>query len=467
MPVIYDSKKIIPAPPQISISKEVRRSEDGTTRKVDYSINVKGTLVAYMGSPNSNGVFWDQSGYPPDENVVAESRLKAIIVKQGALNNLFCTENKLFEIQPYDGSPPIKAIVKLRGITFEEGKWFDTCNYTIQLEVVKIWFGNVEACGTSSSSTTPPEESWSIEQSDERGKTYRIQHTVTSSAKSDYDETGTLLKEGWKVARDIVLDNNLGLDATVYTTPSAATLTGMGGYNYVRGQQIDEANGKYTVTESWLMYDPSVTGGVPCLEEYNINIRVGEDGKTRASIDGNLTGLEVRNNTTQALVSTRWENVQTRWVALQPSLITIAQDNAGITLNSTPLSQSVGRNPINGTISFSREYDDRPVVVSGALSATVQVNDSNPSDIFASLVVLGKSNGPVLQSIGTVTASRRSLSVEVAMPAKTLAYTPTKPNVDAIIAPHYPAGAYKERDEENWSEETGRYSRQIAWTWVA
>lgn len=467
MPVYQDGKKIIPAP-FISINKEVRRSEDGTPRRIDYTITARGKLVAYMGSPNSNGEFWTASGYPPDENIVADSRLKAILAKQGALSNLFCEDNKLFEVQPYDGSAPIKAIVKVRSITFDEGNWFDTCGYTIQLDVIKMWYGSEEACSGGTAGTTPAEESWTVEQADERGKTYRIQHTVSASAKANYDETGALVAPAWKVARDIVLStspNFLGLDAEIYSSPNAAVLTGMTGHNYVRGQQIDEANGKYTVTESWLMYDKTTTGGVACLEEYTVNIRLAEDGKTRVSIEGNLTGLETRDNTNYSLVTTRWANAEARWALLEPQLITIASTNAGITLNPEPLSKSLGKNPINGTISFSREYDNRPIVYPGALSAVVQVSQSRPTNVFASLVVLGKPDGPVLQDIGTVTAKRKTVSIEIVMPSATITTPAVLPDVDSIVAAYDPGG-FRERDEENWSDQTGRYSRNVAWVWV-
>lgn len=467
MPVNYNGNKIIPAP-FISINKEVRRTEDGTARRIDYTITARGKLVAYMGSPDSNGDFWTTSGYPPDENIVADSRLKAILAKQGALSNLFCQENKFFEVQPYDGSAPIKAIVKLRSITFDEGNWFDTCGYTIQLDVVKMWYGSEEACSGGTAGTTPAEESWTVEQADDRGKTYRIQHTVSASAKADYDETGTLVAPAWKVARDIVLStspNFLGLDSEIYSTPNAAVLTGMTGHNYVRGQQIDEANGKYTATESWLMYDKTATDGVACLEEYTVNIRLAEDGKTRVSIEGNLTGLETRNNTDYTIITDRWTNAQARWTLLEPQLVTIANTNAGITLNPEPLSKSLGKNPINGTISFSREYDNRPIVYPGALSAVVQVNESRPTNVFASLVVLGKIDGPILQDIGTVTARRRTIAVEIAVPSTTISSGAAKPDVESIVDAYSPGG-FKERDEENWSEHTGRYSRNVAWVWV-
>lgn len=468
MPVILDGKKLIPGP-LVTIAKEVRKSEDGTTRGISYVVTLRGTISAEKGSPNSSGVFWTASGYPSDETIAADSRLKSIFTKQGAIIKLTQVENKLLEIQPYDGSAPVKGVVRLRSVNFDEGIWYDQCKYSITFECDKLYFGGIEVDGNGTLSVNPPEESWSVEQADERGKTYRIQHTISSTAKALYDETGAFVKEGWKVARDIVLDSGssfLGLATDVYLAPNANVLTGMAGYNYVRGQQIDEAGGKYTATESWLMYDASLTSDIPCLEEYNVNVRTTEDGRTRVSIDGTLTGLEVRDNQTYVLETDRWTNAAARYTALEASLFTICQDNSGTTLNPAPLSNSIGKNILNGVITFSREYDNRPVIFAGALSANVTLTDRLPADVFASIIVLGKANGPVLQSIGTVTAKNRALAIELVMPPKVYGgASPTPPDTNALVASYY-LGGFKDRDEVSWSENSGRYTRQISWTFV-
>lgn len=466
MPVYYAQNKIIPAP-LVSITREIVRSEDGTARRSGFIIALKGKIFAWAGSPNSSGEFWNLSGYPADENIAPDSRLASFRAKQGAFMGLFDTTYKLLEIQPYDGSAPIKAVCRVRNISFPEGKWYDTCDYDIQLEADRIWFGDLEI-GGSDADTTPAEENWSVEQADDKGRTYRIQHTVTATAKPVYDINGTFEKAGWEAARDIVLSESpkfLGLDSAIYGSPNTVDLSTWYAYNYVRGHQIDEAGGKYTAVESWLLYDRALTNNVPCLEDYTITVRYGEDGRTKVSIDGNLTGLEDRNNSTHTLSSTRWTNVNTRWTQLDAQLLNLCSDNSGVTLNSSVLSKTVAKNSINGTISFSAEYDDRPTVVSGARNSSIQISLSNPTDVFASLVVLGKANGPVLQSIGTVTAKRKTVVVEAQMGAQTMTYTPTMPNTDLVILPYYPGG-FKERDEISWSDQTGRYSRQVSWTWV-
>lgn len=471
MPVYFNSNNIIPGP-FVTINKETDRSEDGQPKKVTYVITLKGSLSAYKGSPNSQGIFWTGSGYPPDENINSNSRLSALIAKQGALTNLFSQENGLLEVQAFDGSAPLKAVVRLRNISFDEGKWVEVCNYSITFEASKIYYGNIESYSLTAS---VPEETWSIEQTDDKGLSFRATHSLSCTARTNRDLNGNVIRYGWQIAKDTIHATTpkrfLGLDSSVYADPNAIPLSTTNGYNYVRGESIDESNGKYTVTESWTLYDTSITGGVPCLEEYNISFRTDENGRIKGTIEGTLTGLNNKDNLTYNLITSKYTNASTRWAALEPQLATICQNNAPVTLNPTPLSQVVGKNKFTGVITFSREFDNRPVLGFGAISYTIQISNKNPNDIFASMVVLGKTQGPVLQSIYTVTASERRISIEVVLPVATInSPAPAAPSnsiLDAIINSYKPNGVvFKNQDEDSWAPEAGRYSRNVAWTFT-
>lgn len=459
MPVIKGGQKIIPAP-FVSITKEIERSPDNVVRKITFVITLKGKISAYKGSPDSHGVLWTQSGYPPDEDIPAVSRLGAIERKQGALTVLLSTEGQWLEIQSDDGTAPIKALVRLRNVNFEEGNWVEVCNYTAQFEADTLYFGNLVLTGVSSQT---PEESWSVEQADDKGRTYRISHTISSTQKAIYDDNGNLVVTGWEVARGVVL-RGLGLDPAVYDSNNPADLQGEGmqPYNYVRAHQIDETAGKYTGTETWLMYNPAVTGGLPCLEEYTINTRIAEDGKTRISMEGTITGLEVR-DANWDIVSTRYNNALARWEQLDPNIFAICQGSASVTLHPVALSSAVGKNPVTGVITFNREFDNRPNYVLNAISTTIQVADKFPSDVYAQITILGKLSGPLFQAIDTITETSRTLSIEVVMPAATWDNPlPTAPNVENIVL-LYSIGGFVQRSDQNWVAATGRYSRTVTW----
>jgi maltose-binding protein MalE len=92
----------------------------------------------------------------------------------------------------------------------------------------------------------------------------------------------------------------------------------------------------------------------------------------------------------------------------------------------------------------------------------------NQSDIFAKVPVLGRALGPVLQSIGTVTEKRQTLIIEAVMPASNGSGYALPPNTNALVlyyAPAFLSKLFKSKDTENWNDVTGRYSRQVEWTY--
>jgi len=464
MPVIMDSKKIIPAP-FVSIAPEIIRTEDGQLRSSVFVITLTGKIVAEKGSPNSVGTFWTLSGYPPDENISSDGRLASLRNKKAALTNVFQqNEGKLFEVQPYDGSAAIKGNVRLRNIQFSEGIWYEYVDYIITLEANSLVFGTTNVLALSLAES-PAEESWSLEQSDDQGKTYRLTHTVTSQQKRTYNADGSVLAEGWENARTRVL-LKLGIDTGLLSTPNPVDLSGWSAYNYVRGISVDEAVGRYSVNESWLIYDNSLTNGKAALEDYAVEYRKGEDGRVSVSINGSVNGLEIRDNTTHDLVSTRWTNAQLRYNELEGSLHTLAQSYSGATLNSTALDITVSRNPNTGVITFSRTYNDRPTVFTGAISANVEVVDTNPSNVIAEIIVLGRAAGPILQDIETVTSKKRDISISLVMPVSTLTFTASRPNTDSLANSYKPSvSAYQTLDRISWNDVLGRYNRSIQWTY--
>ncbi len=85
-------------------------------------------------------------------------------------------------------------------------------------------------------------------------------------------------------------------------------------------------------------------------------------------------------------------------------------------LNSGVRTTTLAHNPTQGIVSYSYEYDDRPSnCISGALFENISVVDNNPTDVFASLTVLGRAAGPILQDIGTVTSATRAVNIEAIM----------------------------------------------------
>jgi hypothetical protein len=474
MPVIYNSKMIVPGP-LLDIRREITRNEAGRVTRQFYTIQAKGKLLAWKGSPNSTGAFWTSSYYPgpPDENVSADSRLAALRTKMGALNDLFCPQGQWFEVQPFDGTPSIKFQPRIRNISFASGHWYDTVEYTIDMEADTVFFGTQEACGLLGNII--PDETWSIEATDQIGRTYRLTHNISSQQKNLFDANGNVPpgNAGWERAQSVVLPY-LGLkDITKAYAPGVLNLSGWGIFNYMRTQQVDEGSGRFAVTETWLVYDSTQGTGIvlpPALDDFTVNSRVMEDGSIHVTLEGTITGMEVRDLITSKLVQTRWESAVLYFnTQVYSNLLNRAANYSGVLLNPVQLMSSIGRNPIQGTITYNAEYSNRRLpYIPNAIHEEISLQRSGGTDVFSSVVVLGRPWGPILQGINTISEKSIAISINATMAASTM-LNPMQfePNTDGLVLSLAPVATqvFRQKDDKSWSEQSGKYTRNVVFVY--
>jgi hypothetical protein len=312
-------------------------------------------------------------------------------------------------------------------------------------------------------------DEWNIETLDETKGTYRLTHSVSAVGKRFYDETGTLEKEPWEQAKDWVLEvATLGLRPARMEAAGVLDATSLQAFQYLRTNSLSETAGTFGVTESWICYDPN--GEPPAVHEATVTVREAVNGRVTVSVDGNIQGLEQRDNTTRELVTARWTNALAKWTTyVKPNVHTVAELASGVTLNASALSKQEGHNELAGTLSYGQEFDNRPSpTIVGALSQSMSVRRDNAADVFAQVPVPGRAIGPVLQSIGTLTAKRKTVTLRVQMPAKTQSFSPTEPDTDALMVAQYPAltNVFVESDSPDWDEDTGQYNRSVTFAWV-
>jgi hypothetical protein len=472
MPVMYDNKKLIPAP-FISISEDRVLRDDGAELGKTYQITLTGKLIANRGSPNSNKVFYTGSGYPGDESIATDSRLSAILRKQEALRDLFSTNGLSLEVQGYDGMGPFKCNPKVRRIDFPSGEgkganWTEYCEYTITLEA-DIVLGVGEAYPITPKISKFNRE-WNIETLDETKKTFRLTHSISATGKRFFLEDGSLEKEAWQQAKDYVLNSvGLGIDANKMVSSGVVNGDNLQAFNYLRSNNINETNGTFGVVESWVCYNPN--GEPPALHESTVDVRNSQtDNITTVSVNGSVTGFEVRNTTTQALLSNRYANAAGKWANnIKPYLHSVAQQFGGVTLNAVPVNTQVGINELSGTITYNYEFNNRPgTYVPGAITESITVTTHNQAHVFATIPVLGRPMGPILQSANTLSAKRASISIEAQLVANTGGgLSRAAPNTNSIVLSLMPVGlmVFMEQDEESWNPMTGRYTRNTMFVW--
>ena len=564
--VRYDNKRLIPAP-FISISKEYQKEGHEKIGSL-FSMSLQGKLVASKGSPTSSGTFFDDrvvgdspdytlgdtrpALYPEGELATVTNALSSFLTKEKAIRQLFATEGLRLEIEPIDsateqvfvpgqnGTPltpsgSLYCFPRINSISFSEGQWTDVVDYTVDLECDEI-FGFVgggldaeDAYRTGSASgdyfvdnignklyLSAASEDWALEFGDQPAgegnagfaphqHTFRLSHNLSATGKKAYDANG-LISEGWKQARRWV-SPRLGLDNTFLHSGSGLNLNSdMFGYNHTRSENTNELDGTYSVNETWIISSGNA------FEDFTIETATSaENGTTQVSINGTVTGLDTRDASFD-MVKTKWDAAESKFNSINSAVIySRASSYSGVTLNTSELSTSIGRNPVAGTISYAFTYDDRPsLCITNPVTSreSIVISDTNPHDVFATIPVIGRSVGPVLQNLNTVTESTRSLSIDItvapvdACPAggvcSDVAYTTkatceaaaetwTTTGVTTILAasPGAPTGAgtvaeivtafedsfagyeyaFKNADTETWDPLTGKYTKNIGWTY--
>lgn len=475
MPVIYNSKKITPAP-LFTLSKILQKTNDGHTVGKTYEIQLKGTLVAYKGSPRSgftvNGGaywtddFWTGPDYPPDESIVHDKRLASILRKQDKLRQLFSVDGGLFEAQTPDGSQPnFKCNPRVININFQDNIWVDRCDYTVTLEADVIHGASDlnEADFSHNEKIESATESWELEEGDSPN-TFRCSHQLSAKGKRFYETTGSLSMQSWEQARSYVL-NHLGLGISSSFTINTSGMNipvGYAGYNHARREIVDETEGSYSIVETFLLASGTA------YEEYSIQDRSQTNKRRTVSIDGRVIGLYGGLHN----YSQKYTNANNHWTNITSNLLlSRAQSYTSLSLNPNPNSFTVTRDIINGVISYTHEYDNRPSnLISGAIFESIEVIDIHPFDVIGIVPVLGRTNGPVLQNLSMKSERQRRLQINATMAAPSgtsslITLYNLKPDTNNIISGLIPTAPqiYLREDQEQWDLQNSEYGRSISW----
>jgi hypothetical protein len=467
--VIYNTKRIIPAP-FVNIHKEYSRFGDGAKLGVSFVITLTQKLF-----PCKGGLTTDP-GYPAD--TVSTDKFSDLFIKMDALKQLFQEDGKTFEIQTDSGTTPLRCYPTVRSIDFPEDKWVDYVDYTIVLEAPFIYgLDSDEDDDAIEIYLNEASEEWVLEFNDQAESydnqhTFRLQHTVSAAGKQVYDADG-LISTGLEQAKEWVVQR-LGLDTTyLHSTSGIGLLTSYSGYNHIRNETSNEYDGRYSINETWLVAQNNA------LEDFTISTKTAIDnGLTSVGIEGNIIGLST--NDVDDITTNKWVAASGKWIDVQTNLYSRAQLYGGLTnLHVYPISTSVGMNPINGTINYAYEYNTRPSnCIAGSLSEIINIKDINPADIYASLPIIGRTTGPILQDMNTITERKRGISIELVMPITATTCNVTnmlssapKTSVDTLIEEFKTnlQASYNQvftnTDEEDWSPQIGRYTRNVEWTY--
>ena len=368
-------------------------------------------------------------------------------------------------------------------------------------------------------------EDWALEVDDavaesvENPRTYRISHNLSATGKAVYGDSAikrpadpepsydpntpaiNLYKPAWMQARDFVqsklASNPSGSYPNVMGQIGSGTVNlvgGYGGFNHVRTENINVGDGTYSISENWILASGTAT------ENYSASTSTSNsDPFVNVSIEGSIKGL----NTTPPDAygdpnfanSGAYPNARNKYnqvtnsgqFGLTSDVYKRANNLVAVQLNSQPVSLSVSTNQFNGDISYSLAFNNRPTnIVSGVIAESIQVNDTYPGDVFATIPVLGRATGPILQYIGGRTEYKRDVSINLTMDYTKIPYgntrnslilkkpsivEPTATQIAELLGELSPAGEpgvrkyFISAPTESWSPKEGTYSFNISWTY--
>lgn len=370
------------------------------------------------------------------------------------------------------------------------------------------------------------QESWSIEADDQQPestnpylpKTYRVTHNLSATGKTHYSpdmsvSIGSKKTKAWENAANFVksrlIQNPQDLSG-VYPNTLMPGFMGSGtinlvnqydAYNQVRTENCDEGAGSFSVTETFLLASGT------SYESFNLNITSNIDAPfIDVSLDGQIKGLEalgtsgvmdkISSNQYWPLSSgSAYHNAMQKYRDISNDskfgvgcdLYKRANNAVAVALNSQPKTITLGVNEYTGEINYSLAFDNRPTnIISGCLTEQINVNDTYPGDVFATIPVLGRATGPVLQYMGSRTEYRRDVSINLVVDYTKVPYgetrnplllkkpsivSPTAEQIHELLIELSPANEpgirkyFLSPPSESWSPKDGQYSINLSWTY--
>ena len=472
MPVSYGGVSFQNPTPKVSVSKEFVRAGDGTIISYRYSITLTGDIIS-TASLTSTGAG--------QTDLMGRLRSTFTVGKQGSL-----------EVTSYGGGGgftfPSASVTSVDiPEPSDESMWIQDAQYSITCEAP------YEGTDTQFPyQLQDVSESWSLEEeegnltfeSDVPYKTYRLSHTVDVTGKRKLSGT-SVVNDAWKeaeiyakaVCSDAPANINIGdmpggtsaLDVKVMGSTSAASInaSALSPYNHSRVMTADKGGGSFSITDTWTLAKHNAT------QELEISVDTSAtEGDFNVTVDGTITGLptEAASESSKTRASAYGNALGILPTDSELHALAVVLYTGTGTLLPDPLNKRVGHNKVSGIITYSLTFNDRlPPLLPNSVSTTINIEYTNADateEIFASIPVIGRIEGPVLQEMGTTGEQKQRVSIEAVMKK---AHRTTPPSSDAIALAglYIPGGLQVIQGPigESWEPSSGRYSLNVEWTY--
>lgn len=502
--------------PLFTVNKETLKTPANTGLGTKYTVTLEGQILP-------TGIN------PIDGNVAG---LTTVLSGTNVIRDAFAQDFRLLLLQcDSDGTgviPPnviISGYPKVIGVDVRNAgdNYVQRAEYTINLELPSLTGTSYDAAGIevggntvgdlSASGLISLTDEFTVEFLDERiggninisnfgdiPTVFSLQRSVSAQGDSfgvtpDTLASGTGYREPWQKAKDYI-SANLGLTDSMTGLASLMCASGsdMNFSNNFRTITVNKTEGSVNATETWI-----ASTGAAMSEDFEVSVDRSVDSPlTSISINGTIQGYSTidymgDNDGCLPTGQPKFNNALTAWsgagaisgrlfprVQAVYNSLTKHRANLAGSLNNEPLSESLGYNIVGGTITYSNSYDDRPAnCYTGALTETISFSYNEPNDIFASLTILGRANGPLLQQIGTVGPRTRDLSIDAILPLKACDFASAiganefidSPAVYDTLVSNYEARLNAEYSQvfvnsfsKSWEPKVGHFTLSKSWT---
>lgn len=420
MSIFLNGTEIRPTP-LVTVTQQSEFRDNGEIKTVTRSVELKGKILAVDPVKNES----EPSG--ANDLEVDKHKLALLRNKISDLEKL--VEHKIDDIYISTSlsGPHLKIDdkFKLKSKNFNIEQSSHICDYTISLEQI---ITDIEL----------PDESWTLDPADEYGRFVKINRTRSIQVKSTITGTPPTTND-YKLAMDKIVLSSLPSGASTYLPLPAGSA-----YNKTTSYSVNTYKNSVDCTESWIISKE------PYIIEETISIKETNDSVYKsASLQGTITGYEGEGKTKYQNAEDKFNSVKTWSIGGTYSIGSIS---------GKVRSTSQGTNKIAGTITYSVEVSEG-IETTGERTKSITWTDNPPINNFASIVAIGKSEGPIIQKLPSKKNGVKSVNVEVLYDKG----ENKVPDVD-VYAPSS-SEMFVEKDDITYDYKTGKVTRSVVWNY--
>ena len=437
MAMTLNGQELVPTP-LMSISQQSEFKENGEVRTITRQVELKGKILAV--DPVQGEV--EPTGATPldiDKKKLSLLRDKIENLEKVLVHDIDSINIKTPIVGPnLSQLPNLTEKFKLKSKSFQINEASFICDYTISLEQIIL-------------DLKTPDETWSLDPADEYGRFVKINRTRSIQVKSTVtdgspgvppkDNDYTLAMEELKVSSSIA-------DASTYLTVPTG-----GVYNKTTSYSVNTYKNSVECNESWI-----ISTNPYLIEQTTTTKESSESIYKSASLQGTITGYEGEGKT-------KYDNAEDKLKAIKkanPWEIGKTYTIGSITGKVKSISE--GSNVISGVITYSVDISEG-IEETGERTKSITWTDTPPLINFASIVAIGKLDGPIIQKLTTKKNGVKTVNVEVLYnePIDSLGKIKIPTDVDSY-KPNS-TDMFVEKDDVTYDYKTGKITRSVVWNY--